>query len=380
MINAADTTTTTHAAPVTAHGMRGGVELIDAVAPEWSALCAQPGNDEPFYRPEWIHAYLSAFEPSAEVVLVAARAADRLVGVLTLVSEVGTIGSMPARKLRAAGNTHTCRVALVLDRAFEAEVIEAMWNALLRVPGWDVLELENVPPGGALRRLVAHAAEEGYRTHALLALAPPYLDLTPLNGQFEALRLDAKFRSNLRRRRRKLESRGTVTLIASGEPGAVLEQFYALERAGWKGEAGSAIACDGATRAFYDAIARDASARGTLALYALELDGSAIAVHFGLHERERYYLLKTTYDERLRECSPGQLLTHDALRHLVTHGCREFDFLGGAMEWKSEWTPASRPLTDLYVFRGAAGRALHALRFRLRPALAAAVRRWRAPA
>src|SRR5437879_11003162 len=40
----------------------GGVELIDALAEEWRELCEEEPNDQPFCRPEWVGAYLRAFE------------------------------------------------------------------------------------------------------------------------------------------------------------------------------------------------------------------------------------------------------------------------------------------------------------------------------
>lgn len=360
--------------------LRGGIALLDRYAGEWGALCDSSPYDEPFYRPEWVRAYAAAFASEREFVLATVRAAGRLVAILPLVSELGTIGGLPARKLRSAGNTHTVRYDLVHDRAFGNDVIPSLWTALLREPGWDVLQLENAPEGGALAPLVQHAAAEGYCTSASPALSPPYLDLNGCEGRFERLleRLDAKFRSNLRRRMRKLEERGAPALVASHTAAGRLEQFYALERAGWKGAEHSAITCDTSTCAFYDAIARNAEQRGYLSLYALEFDGRPIAMYFGLYHRSRYYLLKTAYDENLRDCSPGQLLTYEALRDLVAKGCTDFDFLGGVMDWKSDWVPSLRHLNDLHVFRGPAGRALHAVHFRARPAVVRAVRKVRA--
>jgi CelD/BcsL family acetyltransferase involved in cellulose biosynthesis len=359
---------------------RGGVELIDAIADEWRALCDAGAYDEPFYRPEWIGSYVRAFAPSREVVLVTARSGGSLVAVLPLIKEISTLGGVPARKLRSAGNAHTCRFDLVHDTARAAEAIAAVWQALLDEPGWDVIELSDVPADGALVRLAQHARSEGYATHAAPSLAPPFLDLKGSGERFEALmaRVDAKFRANLRRRMRKLETRGAVALLATRGLDTRLERFYTLERAGWKGAEQSAIACDAATRAFYDQVARAAARFGYLCLYSLDSGSATVAMFYGLEHRGRYYLLKTAYDETLRECSPGQLLTHEALRDLTARGGVEFDFLGGAMDWKLDWAPSLRQLTDLYIFRGAAGRALHALRFRLRPAVVRAVRRARA--
>ena len=55
-------------------GTRG---LIDTLAPEWGTL--YPGTtDEPFYRPEWVSAYLCAFAPDAHLLVVKARTEGRL--------------------------------------------------------------------------------------------------------------------------------------------------------------------------------------------------------------------------------------------------------------------------------------------------------------
>ena len=365
--------------PLATELARGGVELVDGIADEWRALCDGGGYDEPFYRPEWIGSYLRAFAPGSTVVRVTARRGGTLVAVLALIRETASVRGIPARKLRSAGNTHTCRFDLVHAPDCGAEVLAAIWRALLEEPGWDVLELTDVPADGALVRLAQHAGGQGYLTHAAPSLTPPFLTLEGSARGFEALlaRLDTKFRANLRRRMRKLEAGGPVTLIATRTVDSRLERFYALERAGWKGSERSAIACDPETRAFYDDVARSGEGFGYLCLYSLDRGSDTVAMFYGLEHRGRYYLLKTAYDESLRECSPGQLLTHEVLRDLVARGCVEFDFLGGLMDWKRDWAPDLRLLSDLHVFRGAAGRALHALGFRLRPAVARAVRKVR---
>ena len=360
--------------------LRGGVDVIDALAHDWRALCEASPYDEPFYRPEWVRAYVEAFAPDAQVLIVTVRTRGRLVAVLPLIKETGTIGGLPARKLRSASNTHSCRYHLVHDAAHAADAIRAVWSALCQEPGWDALEFTDVPRDGALMRLVALADADGCQSHVAPSLSPPYLDLQPFEGDHERLleRTTAKFRSNVRRRMRKLQTHGRVSLVHSGETRARLDQFLQLEGRGWKGAEHSAIGSGPATRAFYAAVAAAAERLGALSWYVLELDGRPIAMFYGVYHRGRYYLLKTTYDETLSDCSPGQLLTHEALRALLARGCVEFDFLGGVMDWKRDWAPSLRQLNHVYVFRGAAGRALHALRFRLRPAVARAVRRMRA--
>jgi CelD/BcsL family acetyltransferase involved in cellulose biosynthesis len=181
-------------------------------------------------------------------------------------------------------------------------------------------------------------------------------------------RTDAKFRSNLRRRARKLEERGEVKLTRTTEFDAgALERFLELEKAGWKGQEGTAIACDPATRRFYETIARNGAAEGWLTLYHLTAAGQDVAAHFGATWKGRYFLPKPAYHEGFKECSPGQLMVQEVLRDCIGRGLREFDFLGPMMDWKADWAPRERHHFYLYIYRkGVVGKMLHAAKFKLR--------------
>ncbi|HEX2826070.1 MAG TPA: GNAT family N-acetyltransferase [Burkholderiales bacterium] len=359
---------------------RGGAEVIAALADEWRDMMTGGPCDEPFYTPEWIGAYARSFGRASEFLAVTARRAGRLVAVLPLVRERRTFAGIPVRMLRSAGNAHTCRYELVHCREHREDAVRSIWLALLRDSAWDTLLLEFAPPDGAAAQLARHAASTHCRVGEAPALPQPFVSLSTCAGDFDVLLagLDAKFRANVRRRRRKLEARGPLALVHAVGADDRLRQFYALERAGWKGSQGTAIACDHTVQAFYEEAAAKAAARGYLSLYSLEQERRPVAMYLGLEYAGRYCLLKTAYDEALREYSPGQLITHDVLRDLVERGSRELDFLGGPMDWKSDWKPRERPLSDFHVYRGAAGRALHALRFRVRPLVSRALRRVKA--
>ncbi|MGZ5124416.1 MAG: GNAT family N-acetyltransferase [Burkholderiales bacterium] len=353
--------------------------MIEQLANEWGSLCEGSHYGDPFYRPEWIAAYVRAFAPDKTVMVATARSGGRLIAVLPLVRETVFIGGILARKLRAAGNVHTCRFDLVHRNDVRESAVAAIWDALRSTPAWDVLELSNVPIDGAAGDLVRLARAQGYAAHVMRGITSPYLSLPSGEGSFEKLvnRLDPKFRSNLRRRLRKLQARGPVRLVSTGRAGEHLARFYALERSGWKGTDQSAVVCSAATRQFYDEVAEQAQSRGYLGLYALECDGRAVAMYYGLRCGGRYYLLKTAYDESLRECSPGQVITHEVLRALTADRCAEFDFLGLNTDWKRDWAPRLRPHANWYVFRGPVGHVVRQLRFKLGGAIGRRLRSWR---
>jgi CelD/BcsL family acetyltransferase involved in cellulose biosynthesis len=284
---------------------------------------------------------------------------------------------VPVRELAACANTHSCRFDLLATDAREAA--DLFLRYLCETGGYDVLRLPDVPEGGKAFALYEAAMSAGLAVGTWESLRSPYL---PLPSRFDELLggLQAKFKSNLRRRRRKLEERGEVCFerYAGGlELDAKLEEGLFLEQSGWKGERGTAIAQDGRTRGFYAELARHASAQGQLALCFLRLNGRAVAFQYGLHDGRRYLFLKPGFDESLKECSPGQLLVEEVLKDCIGQKLTEFDFLGPDMTWKQDWTQRKRVHTWLYVFADTAfARALSAAKFRWWPAAKGMVARW----
>ncbi|MCK8503744.1 GNAT family N-acetyltransferase [Myxococcus fulvus] len=349
-----------------------------ALESEWNAL-VEATTDELFYRHEFIRIWLDNFAPGARLrVLTLRNSEGQLSAALPLWEERTNLYGVPVRQLSAAANTHSCRFDLL---AREPDAAAAMFLSHLRQRGgWDVLRLTDVPDGGAAWRLHAAAQAARMPVGAWESLQSPYIPLPGTREKFQAS-LQSKFKANCRRRRRKLEEKGKVTFErVDGGPGleGTLEEGFLLEQSGWKGERGTAMAQDTATRGFYTELARDAAYRGKLALYFLRLAGRPVAFHYGLEHGGRYFLLKPGYDEQLRECSPGQLLMEEVVGTCIDRKLGEFDFLGPDMVWKRDWTDQVRRHTWLYIFNDSAfGRALCAAKFRWTPAVKEVVAKWK---
>ncbi len=361
-----------------AESVQGGVEILEALAPPWRALCDEGRCTDPFYRPEWIAAHLRAFEPGAKLRVVVVREDGRPRLILPLVEERATLRGFPIRRLRAAAGVHSCRFDLICGAGDPGPWVDALWSHLRQTGGWDVIELRDVPAGGAAERLLEAATASRHPTGTWESMRTPYVTLPAGSDRTieEVLRSrSAHFRANLRRRMRRLEERGSVRLrrIEHADRDA-LDRFYELEREGWKGARGTAIACDDRTLRFYDEVAAWAAQVGLLSLYSLEVGDRPIAMHYGLATGGRYLLPKPAFDPAWSACSPGQLILHEVLRDCLDRGFGELDFLGPWMEWKADWTDDVRPHAWCYVFRrGPLGAALHAAKFGI-PRLAEALR------
>ena len=345
---------------------------FDALADAWPGLQKRTGHEAPFYAHGFLRAWMDAFAEPDAVRVVVVRDGQGLRAALPLHTRRESFYGMPVTKLVGTANVHSARFDL-LAAAEDTAAVAALWEAL-RGETWDLVELPDIPPSahgqGVARELVAAAGTQGFPTGEWESMQTPYI---PLGEPLEAVmgRLSAKFRSNLRRRRKKLTEHGEIAFERFGggpELDAKLEEGLALEAAGWKGREGTAIASDAATRGFYLALARWAAEQGALSLFFLRSGGRAVAFHYALTHGGTCYLPKLGFDESLSQASPGQLILEDVLADCCGRKLREFDFLGPNMPWKQDWTDKVRVHTWCYVFRdGVRGRALRAAKFQLAP-------------
>jgi CelD/BcsL family acetyltransferase involved in cellulose biosynthesis len=334
---------------------RGGADLIDRYAASWEKLCNEAGSP-PFLRPEWIAAYLRAFEPGSEIVLLTASIGEKLAAIMPLIRKSCWYAGVPMVKLAGPANAHSVQfdIARLPGAAGEAAV-RALWGLLKKTPGWHMLELPVFPDNGACQRLMGWAAEEGLRSLTFLFQDSPILRMQPDGeGRLNWLGGTSRhFRHELRRFARLLEaetgSKPQLVRETQANP-SLLGQFYELEAAGWKGHEGSAIQCSSETRAFYDQIAREAAARGYLRLYSLEVNGSMVAGAFGVTTEGCSYPMKIAYDEGLRRCGPGQLMFNGILEECAAKQIKELFFGGDRDRYKTSWTQDTLPHFNGFVF------------------------------
>jgi CelD/BcsL family acetyltransferase involved in cellulose biosynthesis len=230
---------------------------------------------------------------------------------------------------------------------------------------WDVIEFPLAPEGGAVNEWMAAARKSGFRAAKVDSFQMPYVQLVPWEGDWDwwLRRLSGNFRHNLRRRARKFPCEPKLRRVDNADPEA-LKLFFEMERSGWKGADGGAIACNPRTLRFYNEIAQAADRFGYLTLYFLNMGERTIAAHFGLTYNGRYFVPKCAYDESAEHFSPGHMLVNSVLRDCASRSLSEFDFLGPWMEWKANWTPLTRPHNTIHIFRDSlSGSALYSARF-----------------
>lgn len=326
-------------------------ETFVAIEEEWNA-CVEANRPEPFCRHEYIRSFLANFVPSAPIKVVTVRdAGGGLVVALPLVAGRGSICGIGVRELASPTNVHSLRFDLVGDAGPMAA--DAVFRHLAADGSWDVLRITDVPERGRAWQIYRSARAAGFPVGAWESQRSPYIAL-PSSYDELSQGLRAKFRANLRRRRRRLAEKGEVSVervAGDALSESRLEECLVLERSGWKGAQGSAVSQSTATYGFHLELLRTAAFRENLSLFTLKLAGTPVAFQYGITSHGVYSLVLTGYDERFGEFSPGHLLTEEVLKDCVSRGLREFDFLGCDLPWKLEWTSTVRPHHWLFVFR-----------------------------
>ncbi|MCG6154992.1 GNAT family N-acetyltransferase [Rubinisphaera margarita] len=122
------------------------------------------------------------------------------------------------------------------------------------------------------------------------------------------------YRRDIQRRRRRLEENGAVEvryLNSSDDLEEWQQNFLRLERVGWKGESGTAIALhENETRMFLETTTA-AMQQGHLQMLGLYFEGAPIAIKCNLCSEEGSYAWRIAFDESYARYSPGVQLELD---------------------------------------------------------------------
>jgi CelD/BcsL family acetyltransferase involved in cellulose biosynthesis len=284
-------------------------ELRDAAAlaalvPEWENLAANALEPNPAYEPWMLLPALEAYGGGQELRFVLVHYAGELAGFFPLKAERRFRG-LPVRTLSSWRHPH-CMLCVPLVRASVASKVLAAFLQWARANA-SVVDLSHLIAEGAFHQALVDALNEVEYTSAITdAYTRPLL-----------LRSKEAMPRDVRRREKRLYEAGTVerlVLRSREELPRWIDEFLALEAAGWKGRRGSALACSETNRRFAHQLFTGAFERGRLIMVGINFNGRPAARVCGFTAGEGAIGFKTAYDESLRRYAPGMLAQVDLIR------------------------------------------------------------------
>jgi CelD/BcsL family acetyltransferase involved in cellulose biosynthesis len=289
--------------------------------PAWDALASWASEPNPFYEPWYLLPSLQALDPLGTVDLLRFELDGDLAGLLPVRAE-SRYYRWPIPQVSNWVHPNCFLGAPLVARGLE----KPFWRALLAwaddAPGLSLfLHLTQLPLTGLLHQSLRDVLAEQNRPHALVHREDrALLASRETPDAYFAAALSGKKRKELRRQTSRLGELGQLTVQRRDDADDVpawASRFLDLERAGWKGQAGSALACAPDTEALFRHALAGAAERGRLERLSLDLDGRPIAMLASFLTPPIAFSYKTAFDERFARFSPGVLLQRENLAMLA---------------------------------------------------------------
>lgn len=345
---------------------RSDAAALRELIPEWEALAADAAEPSPFYEHWILLPALEAYAPR-DFRCYAVWESGTLIGLFPMQLSRRFHG-LPVRTLGCWRHRNMRLCAAPLVRAKSAGKCVA---ALLQARLAPVVEIDWFGADGVLYGALAESATQAGMPWLV---TDAYTRAMLVRERDPRLRFNSNMKNNVRRWQARLESFGRVTPVRLGpgdDVGAWTEEFMQLEASGWKGRAGSAVACRPVDRRFVTEVFAEAFRRGRLHITGLNLNGRPLTRHCMLAAGEGGFCFKIAYDETYEKCSPGilgevenvrQFLESPGPRWVDSNTARENENYGRA--WKDRRT-VQRIAVGVHGLGRAAVAALPLIRYGL---------------
>jgi CelD/BcsL family acetyltransferase involved in cellulose biosynthesis len=304
--------------------MRDPEDAIETLRDEWVALAGHASEPNAFAEHWFVGPGLRHFRHDCTVRLLEVRNGGALIGILPLCI-APRYGRVPVRHVQNWLHSNAF-LGAPLVRAGQEQVFWAAVIAGLDEDPWAsaFLHINGLVEHGPLHRGLAAAAwvagrscDTVFRTERAVLVA----GLAPTEYLEQTVR--KKKRKELNRLRNRLAELGTLTsrsLCDGGEIDGWCDAFLALERSGWKGSRGSALACSSGGEAFLREVVAGAFAAGRLHFLRLDLDGRPLAMLLNFMTPPGAFSFKIAFDEDYARFSPGVLIQIENLAVLDSPG------------------------------------------------------------
>jgi Acetyltransferase (GNAT) domain len=294
---------------------------------EWDALAAFASEPNPFGERWYLEAALDALGTDDIRIIIVRDSA--LAGIMPVVTHRVYAGLPIAHSQNWLNHNAFLGTPLVRKGA-EQQFWSALFAYLDTAPDSGVfLHFAGIPIAGPLATALHAVCETEKRRFALVHREERALlerGLSP--DAYWEVTVRGKKRKELRRQHKRLAEEGVLSFERSDGRADLdrwLTDFLALERAGWKGENGSALDCADETRALFRKALHNAAKAGKLELLAHYLDGRPIAMLVNFLTPPGAFSFKTAFDENYARYSPGVLLQIENLALLEREGIEYCD-------------------------------------------------------
>jgi len=162
---------------------------------------------------------------------------------------------------------------------------------------------------------------EGYSREEMGSYKRSYLRCDSSSQTYFKTAFKEKSLNRLLKKKRTFEKQGNLTFqVFNREKDNIcswVDLFLALEESGWKGEEGSAMACNEEERTYFNEVIKNASDNSQLLMSRLSLNDEAAAMQCLLLSGNQAFIYKIAYNEKFKKYSPGAIIDLELIKHVL---------------------------------------------------------------
>lgn len=332
-----------------------------ALEADWERLQSSAALTSVFQAFDWPYLWWKFYGRGQPLSVLVATAGEEVVGLLAVYVHTVEMLRVSVRQLRfvgTGGDTTPDDMGPVLARGREIEVARALADAVLAVPGWDVLLLTDMNAACPFTAAVAAAARiAGMKTVTSASERISFMTLPETwDAWLQTLSGDRRYR--VKKIRKKLHAAQPSRFFVWDDPATIdqgIDRLIFLHHKRWK----SIGAKHGFNSPEYVGFHRDVMkaclAHNRLRLYALEHAGQVVAMYYFYKFRDAVYLMQSGFDPDFSEVKPGQVLLGHIVEHAIGERHKVLDFLRGDHRYKDELATGERETLSVTAFRGTPG-------------------------
>jgi CelD/BcsL family acetyltransferase involved in cellulose biosynthesis len=320
---------------------------------QWDALDARSSQHPAMHSFAWIANHFKSFVlPGQSWACLVAVSNEQVIGSLPLVFRK-RLWPAPHTVAQSAYGSHLNITDILCSNPEVEEISSGLIDfAFKQYPGLAYINLPRVP-GNSPTASVDFA---GLSRPAISRNEISSGYFLPLPDSFSDYQrsFSKNFRNNLKKATNKLVKLENVEyefLGSDADLSTCFKRFCDLERSGWKGRSGTAIAESDSLVDFYLAVLQELQHNGVLEWHFLSCADGDLAAHMAFRSQGKLVVWKIAYNESFSPCSPGsQLLRELIKREIEARECDEID-LTTEHSWVKSWNWSKRSYFQVFIRR-----------------------------
>jgi CelD/BcsL family acetyltransferase involved in cellulose biosynthesis len=317
----------------------------------WDELCAQRPEPAFFLSHWWFRCCWPGPETGLHPLVLVARRGSEIAGIAPLMVRKVRWRGLPARAITLMQNQDSPRADFVLSPVHGRAALAALLDHLARRRGWDLLWLGKIERGASTHHMLSELLAGTTHLRRPAARCP----LLEIGASWEEFWTghSQRFKKTVRNVANRVERLGEVSvtdMAATATPAECLKVFRDVAALSHKRDLSIAVGRNDGIGRFFAGLTEALHRRSRLRLWVLRLDGKPIATEYHVRDGDRAYALRSDFDDRHREVSPGSYLSQRIIRAYFDGGVRIYDMGPGDSEYKERWATGAADLDSFWVF------------------------------